>query len=160
MMKIQYQKITAVPTNPSIPKLDWENLHKTNGITPQSGRPVNQELARQKAEKSKAEAESPVAIRIKAVKELEGKFLKLIFIIKFILNFNFYLTQIKDAEAYSMPCLACHIYDNLLDQLYYMRREVRRGIYNPAQLVSNSSEAKNKLQRHEELADMTIKLLT
>ena len=156
MMKIQYQKITAVPTNPSIPKLDWDNLHKTNGITPQSGCPVYQELARQKAEKSKAEAESPVAIRIKAVKELEGKFLKLIFIIKFILNFNFYLTQIKDAEAYSMPCLACHICDNLLDQLYYMRR----GIYNPAQLVSNSSEAKNKLQRHEELADMTIKLLT
>ena len=41
-----------------------------------------------------------------------------------------------------------------------LRREVRRGIYNPAQLVSNSSEAKNRLQRHEELADMTIKLLT
>ena len=63
-----------VPEESVPPKqtIDWDTSHERNGITSKSG-PIDHELVRQRAEKRKAEAKSPIAILMKAIKELEGK---------------------------------------------------------------------------------------
>ena len=60
----------------SIPKptFDWETFHERNGITTQSGLPLNLEVVKLRAENRKAQAKSPIAILIKEIRELEGKF--------------------------------------------------------------------------------------
>ena len=66
---------TRVPEDSVSPKptIVWDTFHEINGITPQSGRPLNLGVVKQRAEKCKAEAQSPIAIIIKAIKDLEGK---------------------------------------------------------------------------------------
>ena len=49
---------TRVPKDsvPPKPKIDWDTFHERNGISPQSERPFNLEVVKQRAEKRKAEA--------------------------------------------------------------------------------------------------------